>query len=127
MKDLGKRIEEADLFMRKGNNKKALKLLKKCLKEYPANPLLLYNLGVVYYKAGRYLDSIYSLEEAVRNGAEEPEVYNQLGLSCDKNGDSIAAAAYYIGALEKNPDFPMAWNNLGVLAILDGNLSKAYE
>lgn len=74
----------------------------------------------MYFKAGRYLDSIYSLEEALLAGAQEPDVYNQLGLSCDKNGDREGAEAYYLKALEKDPEFPMAWNNLGVLHFLKG-------
>ncbi len=120
-------IEEADRYMQKGNYRKAEKILKRCLKNHHDDVLVLYNLGVVYYKAGRYTDSIYSLEEAIRLGGEEPDIYNQLGLSCDRNGDREGAAAYYTKALEKDTEFPLAWNNRGVLSFLSGDYTGAYR
>jgi len=125
---------EADHLMQIRDYKSAIRLLLKYRKKYTGNSLLSYNLGVVYYKSGRFIKSIYLLEEAVRQGADEPEVFNQLGLACDRNGDKKGAEAYYIKALEKDPGFAMAWNNLGVLYFLAGdyltakyNFEKALE
>jgi len=116
---------EADHLMQFGDYQSAIKLLLKYRKKHPGNSLVNFNLGVVYFKAGRFIKSIYSLEEAVRLGADEPEVFNQLGLACDRNGDLNGARAYYKKALEVDPGFSMAWNNLGVTYFLAGDYLTA--
>ena len=116
---------EADHLMQLGDYQSAIKLLLKYRKKHPVNSLLNFNLGVVYFKAGRFIKSIYSLGEAVRQGADEPEVFNQLGLACDRNGDLNGARAYYKKALEEDSDFAMAWNNLGVTYFLAGDYLAA--
>ena len=132
--DLETGFLEADRKMQLGDYQSAIKLLLKYRKKHPGNSLVHFNLGVVYYKAGRFVKSIYSLEEAVKQGANEPEVFNQLGLSCDRNGDVEGAGAYYKKAVEIDPEFAMAWNNLGVTYFLAGdyltakfNFEKALE
>jgi Flp pilus assembly protein TadD len=107
-------FKEADHLMQIGNYSAAIKLLKKFRKKYPKEALISFNLGVVYYKAEMFIKSIYSLEEAISLGADNSEVYNQLGLACDKNGDTEGGRAYFKKALDDNPLFAMAWNNLGV-------------
>ena len=123
---------EADRMMQIGEHRSAIKLLLKYRKKHPGNSLANFNLGVAYYKAGRFIKSIYSLEEAVRQGADEPEVFNQLGLAYDKSSDG--ARAYYKKALEMDAGFAMAWNNIGVTYFLEGdyllakfNFEKALE
>lgn len=116
---------KADHMMQIENYHSAIRLLLKCRKKNRGNSLVNFNLGVVYYKAGRFIKSIYSLEEAVRQGADEPEVFNQLGLACDRNGDAEGAGAYYKKALEVDPSFAMAWNNLGVTYFLGGDYLSA--
>ena len=123
--DLESGFLEADRRMQVGNYKAAIKLLLKYRKKHPENSLVSFNLGVVYYKAGMFTKSIYSLEEAVKQGADEPEVFNQLGLVCDRNGDPEGARAYYKKALEMDSDFALAWNNLGVAYFLEGDFLSA--
>ncbi len=132
--DLEAIFSEADHLMQLKDYRSAIKLLLKYRKKHSGDSLVNYNLGVVYFKAGKYIKSIYSLEEAVRQGADEPEVYNQLGLACDRNGDIEGARAYYKKTLEMDIDFAMAWNNLGVTYFLTGdyltakfNFEKALE
>lgn len=132
--DLEAGFLEADHLMQIKDYRSAIKLLLKYKKKHPGNSLVNYNLGVIYFKAGRFIKSIYSLEEAVRQGADEPEVFNQLGLACDRNGDIEGARAYYKKALEMDIDFSMAWNNFGVTYFLAGdyltakfNFEKALE
>ncbi|MCK5672321.1 MAG: tetratricopeptide repeat protein [Spirochaetales bacterium] len=132
--DLETGFMEADRMMQIGKHRSAIKLLLKYRKKHPGNSLVNFNLGVVYFKAGRFIKSTYSLEEAVRQGADEPEVFNQLGLACDQNNDTEGARAYYKKALEMDPGFAMAWNNLGVTYFLTGdyltakfNFEKALE
>jgi len=127
-------FNEADRMMQFGEYRSAIKLLLKYRKKHPGNALVNFNLGVVYYKTGKVIKSIYSLEEAVRQGADEPEVFNQLGLAYDQNSDIEGARAYYKKALEMDPGFAMAWNNLGVTYFLAGdylvakfNFEKALE
>ena len=123
--DLEAGFIEADRLMHAGNYRSAIKLLLKYRKKYPGESLVSYNLGIVYYKAGMFIKSSYSLEEAVKQGADEPEVFNQLGLVCDKIGDPEGARAYYKKALEKDSDFALAWNNLGVSYFLERDYLSA--
>ena len=123
--DLEAGFLEADRCMQAGNYKAAIKLLLKYRKKHPKDSLVNYNLGVVYYKTGMFTKSIYSLEEAVKQGADEPEVFNQLGLAYDRNGDPEGAKAYYKKALEMDSDFALAWNNLGVSYFLEGDFLSA--
>jgi len=123
--DLEAGFLEADNFMQLGDYRSALKLLLKYKKKHPGDSLVSFNLGVVYFKAGKFVKSIYSLEEAVRQGADEPEVFNQLGLACDRNGDIEGARAYYKKALEIDPDYAMAWNNMGVTYFLKHDFLSA--
>ncbi len=118
-------FKEADRFLQLRNYSSAVKLLLKIKKQYPNEPLVNFNLGIAYYKAGEILKSIYSFEEAVRKGADNSEVYNQLGLACDKNNDIPGARAYYKKALEQNPFYSMAWNNMGVSYFLEGDFFSA--
>ena len=123
--DLEAGFLEADHLMQAGNYRSAIKLLLKYRKKNPGNSLVSFNLGIVYYKAGMFIKSSYSLEEAVKQGADEPEVFNQLGLSCDKIGDMEGARAYYKKALELDSDFALAWNNLGVTYFLERDFLSA--
>ncbi len=126
--DLEAGFIEADRLMQNGDYKSSVKLLKKYRKKFQGNPLVSYNLGVVYYKAGMIIEAIYSLEEAVKQGGNEPEVFNQLGLAYEKNKDLPAARAYYKKALDMDPFFSPAWNNLGVSYFLaeDYNAARDY-
>ena len=123
--DLEAGFIEADRMMQIKDYRSAIKLLLKYRKKHPGNSLVNFNLGVIYFKSGRFIKSIYSLEEAVRQGADEPEVFNQLGLAYDQNSDTEGARAYYKKALEMDPGFAMAWNNLGVTYFLTGDFLTA--
>ena len=118
-------FKEADRFLQLRNYSAAVKLLLKIKKQYPDEPLINFNLGIAYYKAGEIIKSIYSLEEAVRQGGDNSEVYNQLGLACDKNNDIPGARAYYKKALEHDPFYSMAWNNMGVSYFLEDDYFSA--
>ena len=116
---------EADRFLQMRDYSSAVKLLLKIKKQYPDEPLVNFNLGVAYYKAGIIIKSIYSLEEAVRQGGDNSEIYNQLGLACDKNNDIPGARAYYKKALENDPFYYRAWNNMGVSYFLEDDFQSA--
>lgn len=116
---------EADRLMQTGSYRSAIKLLLKYRKKHSGNSLVNYNLGIVYYRSGQFIKSIYSLEEAVKQGADEPEVFNQLGLSCDRIGDTEGARAYYKKALEIDSEFALAWNNLGVTYFIENDFLSA--
>ena len=118
-------FREADRFLQLKNYSSAVKLLLKIRKQYPDEPLVNFNLGIAYYKAGIIIKSIYSLEEAVRQGGDNSDVYNQLGLACDKNKDIPGARAYYKKALEYDPFYSRAWNNMGVSYFLEGDFFSA--
>jgi len=118
-------FKEADRFLQLKDYSSAVKLLLKIKKQFPDEPLVNLNLGIAYYKAGIIIKSIYSLEEAVRQGGDNSEVYNQLGLACDKNNDIPGARAYYKKALEHDPFYSPAWNNMGVSYFLEGDFFSA--
>ena len=83
-----------------GEYEKALRHFKQAEAEGVRTPNLRYNLGVTYYRLGRYEEA----EKAFRTLAENPDwrhlaLYN-LGLVAEARGDRQAALDYYTGVRE---------------------------
>lgn len=79
MKDFEQKMVKADGFLQRGEYKKALRILKRCLKTDPSEPLILFNLGIVYYRMGLYEKSMYVLEDAIKKAAPIRKYIISLG------------------------------------------------
>ncbi len=71
--------------------------------------------------------AITQLNALVEQGVQQPDVYNLLGYSLRKSGDTKTALTYYRKALDFNPDHKGALEYLGELYVELGDIAKAKE
>jgi len=69
-------------------------------------------LSLAYHRAGRYLDSIASANEALRLRPDYPEALNNIAAANEALGQWDAAIVAAKAALKLKPDFQLAKNNL---------------
>lgn len=77
-------------------------------------------------KAKNYAAALAELRELVED-TQQPDVYNLLGFTLRKTGDFKTSLAYYLKALELQPDHKAAREYLGELYVETGNMAKAKE
>jgi tetratricopeptide (TPR) repeat protein len=101
--------------MRAGNESQAEAQFHELALAYPsfAGPDI--NLGILYRKAGRLVESEQALKAATaRNNASAP-AWNELGVTLRLRGEFPEAAAAYEHAIAADADYAPAHRNLGVV------------
>lgn len=75
-----------------------------------------YNIGYIHLIMTDELDSaIFYFERSTELDPTFYQAYNNLGLAYEKKDDRVNAKKYYLKAIEINPDFQLAKNNLNAL------------
>lgn len=75
-----------------------------------------YNQGYIYLLIDENLDSaVYYFDKAVNFDPTFYQAYNNLGLTYEKKGDISRAKQFYTKAVEINPEFKLAKDNLNRL------------
>ncbi|UKN03403.1 tetratricopeptide repeat protein [Paracrocinitomix mangrovi] len=75
-----------------------------------------YNLGYIHLiMTDEYDSAIYYFQECTKWDPTNFEAYNNLGLSWEKKGDVLNAKKYYQKAIDINPNFQLAKDNLNAL------------
>jgi len=118
---------EAAEWVSRNRNDKALGLLKKAGKKWPLEPLVFFNQGMVLYLDKKFKAAEKAFRQSVTLGGEDPDLFNQWGLSLDHLNRRKEAREAYFCAIEVDPEFWKAWNNLGVLAFLEEDYPQAKE
>ncbi|WP_425213893.1 tetratricopeptide repeat protein [Tumidithrix helvetica] len=73
-----------------------------------------YELASVYLKKKLYAKSISELQKAIKAGGENmPEIYNALGYAYFAQQQFDLSIKNYKEAIERQPDYVIALNNLG--------------
>ena len=85
------RLNLAALCNIKGDNDRALHLLKQALRTDPANDRIYYNLGLLYNEMQNKKQARECLEKAISLNTRNPRVYYNYGLML-QNGNQIAKA-----------------------------------
>jgi tetratricopeptide (TPR) repeat protein len=101
--------------MRAGNQSEAEAQFHELALAYPsfAGPDI--NLGILYRKAGRLVESEQALKAATaRNSASAP-AWNELGVTLRLRGEFAEAAAAYEHAIAADANYAPAHRNLGVV------------
>ena len=93
------------------------RLLEQAVGRYPADDLLLSDLGNAYLRQHRVAQAQQMLERAVRANPDRPESHNLLGVIAEQRGDAAAAETEFREALRCQPDFAEANDHLGSLLI----------
>ncbi len=83
--------------------------------------------GAKFVASGNYADAIPLLQKAAAAEPKNADVYNFLGYSHRKLGDSAAALGFYQKALELKPKHRGANEYLGELYLEMGELDKAEQ
>ncbi len=116
------------LLMMKGDPVEAERLFKKALIENENYLPTYYSLAGLYDRKNRVKEAIDLFEEAAQNNPEQVMPHMMLGILNCMTGTCDRAIPHYRKALEINPDFVAAANNLAyVLAEQDTNLNEALE
>ena len=71
--------------------------------------------------------AIADLNGLIDGGVQHADVYNLLGFSLRKSGDTKGALTFYRKALEFDPDHKGALEYLGELFVETGDIAKARE
>ncbi len=71
------------------------------------------NLGLLYYRLGRYKEAVEEFGEVIRKTPLFAGAWNNLGNALREAGDTERAAAAIRRATEIDPGYAGAWNNLG--------------
>jgi tetratricopeptide (TPR) repeat protein len=87
----------------------------------PGEGLLYHNLGVSYCLAGKYEEAVGAFYKAIERGLREPRTYNALGFALYKLGRYAEAFEEF----KKAGDIGKAYNNVGVLYLVDARYEEA--
>jgi tetratricopeptide (TPR) repeat protein len=89
------------------------KLQPKLQKE-KGDPQEYYDLGSVYLRKKLYVKAISEFQKGIKEGGENiPEIYNAIGYAYFVQKQYDMAIKHYKEALELNPEYIFALNNLG--------------
>lgn len=86
------------------------------------------NLGQVYLAGERASEAQAAFERAITANPTNCAAYNQLGVLARQQGELERAEDSYLACIERNPNFPQVYLNLGILYELYlGRLPQALE
>jgi tetratricopeptide (TPR) repeat protein len=100
------------LYISKGENDKALRLMKDAREANPDDKSLLRAEADMAYKMGDMAKYNQLMQEVIADDPNNPELYYNLGVGSANNGDMEKALEYYKKALELNPNFTNAKINI---------------
>jgi tetratricopeptide (TPR) repeat protein len=72
-----------------------------------------------------YAQAVFYYRKALRVDRQNAELYNKLGVAELKSGDKGSARKYFTRAVQYNPQFAIALNNLGAVDCLDRKYKPA--
>jgi tetratricopeptide (TPR) repeat protein len=81
--------------------------------------------GIKAFDAGNYADARKAFEAAVKKNPKDFASYQDLGASCEKLGDKVAAEMAYKSAIAIKPDLDTAAANLSALYLDQGRVDDA--
>lgn len=106
------------IYIAKGENENAAAAMKDARKENPDDLGLLISEANIMLKLGNKDGFKTLMEEATTKDPNNPELQYNLGVIAAEGGDNESAIKYYQKAIELNPDYADAHNNMAVI-ILD--------
>lgn len=105
----------------------ALGLLKRTNQWYPDHPLVLANLGKLYWRQNQFKEAKAFSLKALALGAEASEVEYDLGISCTGLGEYEEAVDHFVKAIEANPTFLPPYFRMSQMAQLLGMFDDTIE
>lgn len=105
------------IYIAKGENDKAAAAMKDARKENPDDLGLLISEANIMLKLDKRDEFKKLMEEATTKDPSNPELQYNLGVIAAEGGDIESAMKYYKNAIELNPDYADAHNNMAVLIL----------
>lgn len=102
------------IYQSKGESEKALEAMAQARKENPDDILLLRSEADIYLKMKRIDKYQETIEKVLEKDPDNPELYYNLGVSADQQGNKEQALSYYKKAVELDPSNAAAYNNIAV-------------
>jgi tetratricopeptide (TPR) repeat protein len=121
------RIEEGLMFYAKGRFADAANKFEGVLKSHPDTPLLYEYLGSCYERVGKSGEAERIYREALTRGLESSEFHLGLARISSTKGDSQAAEAELMTAIELDPLSVVAHHDLGDVYRGRGDFEKARQ
>ncbi|MGE5497718.1 MAG: tetratricopeptide repeat protein, partial [Syntrophothermus sp.] len=112
-----KEIEKVKKYFSEGKFEKALSILKSYEKGRENDPDVLNLLGMTHYSLRNIDDSLSCYERLVAADKNSALGYYSLAVCFQAKENNERALQYYLKALEINPDYLDALNNLGLLYV----------
>ncbi len=99
------------------DNEKALEVIAEGRSEFPESYSLLIDEANIYYKLGDNAKFKEKLQEAITLNPTEPTLYYNVGVMNMDQKNLAEAIKYFEKAIELNPDYGDAYNNIGAAII----------
>jgi len=99
------------------NNEKALEVIAEGRAEFPKSYSLLIDEANIYYKLGDNNKFKEKLEEAITMNPTDPTLYYNVGVMNMDQKNIDEAIKYFEKAIELNPNYGDAYNNIGAAII----------
>ncbi|MGB3224274.1 MAG: tetratricopeptide repeat protein [Desulforhopalus sp.] len=104
----------SSLYMAKGENVEAMKLMENAITLYPDNQQLLFEYGLILEKNGKTEQAILIMEQVLEMDPNHAEALNYIGYTlADKNIDLDKALEYILKANKLKPDNGFIIDSLG--------------
>jgi len=110
---IGKKLAQANDFIKTEKLHRAMQICKKIIKQYPHCADAWYLISAINQKKSLYEVSLNAIRKAIKIDPQNETYYCQLGNIQTQLGLKDEAISTYKLALEYNPDNTLALNNMG--------------
>lgn len=114
------------IFQQAGEHHNAESHLRLAVQYSPKNAVLWQSLGNFLRLQGHFSEALTCLEQAWQI-SPNPRLAFQLGLLAQQQQQWPCAMGWYQQALERQPHYAQAWNNLANVHLAQGQLSRAAD
>lgn len=101
--------------------------LQQAVAEYPYDPVMLYNLGVINHKLNDLDAAVEQYKKAIEINPNNEAGFYALGIAYQQKGDNLAAIDMYKKVLSFNPKNVAVLNNTAILLEQVGMYDDAIE
>ena len=120
--------EQARRYLAEGNPAEAREIFEDLIRRYPQEPDLRLFLGIAFLRLREPQAAESAVRKAISLDPQHAEARTLLGwLYSEIHGNLDSAIKEYSKVIELRPDFPEAYNNLGVALRKQGELAKAID
>lgn len=125
------KIDLGNLYVKAGDDDKALDVFKSIEKTDSENLTVLMAMAGIYRRKKMFDDSVAVLEQALLLSNNKPEdlttINYNLGFTYRQMGNNDEAIRCFENVIEQNPKDVLAYNHLGAIHALQGDQTKAIE